>query len=179
MMENLFQNQSMPFYRFGDILFLDRIENQYLVDFVIRAFERTGKKIGENYAESLVKLMECHPNYVQQLADILWNRTETSVHGELFNDSVEIFLKQNQPFFHEILEDLTNTQFNFIKAYVSGEKHFSSADVLQNYKLGSSANIKRIKEALIKKNIISITSHGIVFEEPAVRILFERYFVKT
>ncbi|HEC44275.1 MAG TPA: ATP-binding protein [Bacteroides sp.] len=176
MMGNLFQEQSMPFYRFGDMLFLERIENKSLNNYVVNAFYRTGKNISSEITESMVNLMEAHPYYVQQMADILWNRTKTNVNEDLLNEALEIFLKQNNPFFQGIIENLTNSQLSFINALISGEKHFTSAEVLHKYKLGSSANIKRIKEALIKKNIITIAPRGIVFEEPAIRILFTRYF---
>jgi hypothetical protein len=176
LMSNLFQNRSMPFYRFGDMMFLDRIEPVHLVDYVVEAFSRTGKEITSDQAFSLVTLMEAHPYFVQQMADILWNRTETSVTDQLLEESQKMLIKQNQPLFQEILENLTNYQLNFIHAMISGETRFSSAAVLNRFRLGSSANIKRIKESLVHKNIIGITEEGIRIEEPAIRILFERYF---
>ena len=176
LMSNLFQNQSMPFYRFGDMMFLERIDPGKLAAYLMEGFTRTGKKITSKQADSVVSLMGSHPYYVQQMADILWNRTSAAVEDQRLSESLELLLKQNQPFFQEILENLTNYQLNFIHAIIAGETQFSSANVLNGFRLGSSANIKRIRESLIRKNIISSTKTGIYFEEPAIRIMFERYF---
>jgi hypothetical protein len=176
MMINLFQDKSMPFFRFGDLFFLERIDSKYLSEFVISCFEKTGKQISKKQADTLVRYMDCHPHYVQQLADILWNSTGKAVTDRQMEGSLQMFLKQNQPFFHKILEELTNAQLNFIQAFINGEKKFSSSEVINNYQLGSSANVKRIKEALVKKGIIEINENEILFEEPAVRLFFERFF---
>jgi hypothetical protein len=179
MMINLFQDKSMPFFRFGDLFFLERIDNRYLSEFVIDCFKKTGKQISKKQADTLVSSMDRHPHYVQQLGDILWNNTGKSVTDKKMEESFQMFLKQNQPFFHMILEDLTNAQLNFIHAVINGEEKFSSSEVINNYQLGSSANVKRIKEALVKKSIIEINKNEILFEEPAVKLLFERFFRTT
>ena len=176
LMSNLFQERSMPFYRFGDMMFLDRIEPVHLVEYVVEAFSRTGKEITSDQTFSLVTQMDAHPYFVQQMADILWNRTEVAVTDQLLEESQELLIKQNQPLFQEILENLTNFQLNFIHAIISGETRFSSAAVLNRFRLGSSANIKRIKESLVRKSILGIAEDGIRIEEPAIRILFEQYF---
>jgi len=176
LMSNLFQDRAMPFYRFGDMMFLERIKPVHLVNFIIEAFSRTGKKITREQASSLVSMMDAHPYYVQQISDILWNRSGSAVTDKLLSESLELIIKQNQPFFHEILENLTNYQLNFLHAIISGETRFSSEAVMKKYRLGSSANIKRIKESLMRKNIVSITEKSLRIDEPVIRILFKRYF---
>ena len=45
-------------------------------------------------------------------------------------------------------------QVNLLKATLEGVVRFSSADVIRKYGLNSSANVKRVKDALMKKEIL-------------------------
>ncbi len=55
MLHELFGSPSMPFYRFGDLLLLAKIERQHLVEFVTRSFSRTRKKIPLALSEQIVE----------------------------------------------------------------------------------------------------------------------------
>ncbi|PIY31366.1 MAG: ATPase, partial [Bacteroidetes bacterium CG_4_10_14_3_um_filter_42_6] len=48
----------------------------------------------------------------------------------------------------------TNTQVNYLKALIDQVRMLSSKEVIYKYHLGSSANVSRIREALINKEII-------------------------
>ena len=52
------------------------------------------------------------------------------------------------------MEDLTTHQISLLKAIVDGVVRFSSADVIRKYGLNSSANVKRVKDALTKKEVL-------------------------
>ena len=43
MMTELFESKSMPFYKFGDVMFLEKIPEEYWIDFITSSFKRTGK----------------------------------------------------------------------------------------------------------------------------------------
>jgi hypothetical protein len=53
------------------------------------------------------------------------------------------------------MSDLTTFQVNLLRAIVDGHTRFSSAEVIRNYSLNSSANVRRLKDALCKKEIIT------------------------
>ena len=70
--------------------------------------------------------------------------------------------------------DLTNYQIALLRAITDGHTKFSSAEVIRSYGLNSSANVKRLKDALSKKEIISFDEG----DEPSfIDPLFE-YWVK-
>jgi hypothetical protein len=72
------------------------------------------------------------------------------------------------------MSDLTNYQVNLLRAITEGHSKFSSAEVIRSYGLNSSANVKRVKDALAKKEIITFGDN----EEPSfIDPLFE-YWVK-
>jgi hypothetical protein len=68
MLLNVFANPSMPFYKFGDLMFLDKISVGNWVEFIQRRFSETGKEIRKEDATLIANLTDNHPYYEQQLA---------------------------------------------------------------------------------------------------------------
>ena len=60
MMMDIFNNSSNPFYRFGQVLFLQKIKKEEWVPFIVNAFHRTNKEISEQQAEQLCDIVKCH-----------------------------------------------------------------------------------------------------------------------
>ena len=69
---------------------------------------------------------------------------------------------------------MTNFQVNLLRAITDGHTKFSSAEVIRKYGLNSSANVKRLKDALAKKEIITFNEND---EPEFIDPLFE-YWVK-
>ena len=78
MLLNIFNNYGMPFYKFGDILFLSKIERGEWVSFISRRFSSTGKKISDELSGLIADKMKNHPYYTQQLSQQVWFRTPDS-----------------------------------------------------------------------------------------------------
>lgn len=75
MMEQMFQNQSYPFYRFGDFFYLNKISERDWVEYICQRFEVTGKHISEDLASEICTVTERYSSYVQQLAWLVWLHT--------------------------------------------------------------------------------------------------------
>ena len=69
MMLDIFTKSTMPFYKFGDLMFLERIERPYWTAYIVDRFKRTKKKIDKDLATSIAAIMEDHPYSVQLLAN--------------------------------------------------------------------------------------------------------------
>jgi hypothetical protein len=76
MMMDVFTSPSMPFYKFGDIVFLEKISVNDWITFIQKRFSDTKKEIGTSDAKLIAELVECHPYYVQQLAQQAWLRSD-------------------------------------------------------------------------------------------------------
>ena len=50
---------------------------------------------------------------------------------------------------------LTTHQVNLLRATAEGNTRFSASEVIRKYGLNSSANVKRVKDALMKKEILT------------------------
>ena len=68
MLMEVFSSPSMPFYKFGDIIFLEKIKENDWIEFITKRFNDTGKSIDIENAANIAKHCENHPYYVQQLA---------------------------------------------------------------------------------------------------------------
>lgn len=167
MLLDIFGNYSNPFYKFGDIIFLEKIDERHWVEFITATFTRTGKNISENTALEIIRLADMHPYYVQQLAQQSWLRTSDICTSEIVKEAFNGIIGQLNLLFCNLIDSLTAKQINFIKAVNNGEANFSSEAVLRKYKLGTSANIKNLKESCLKKDIIDILpSKKIVLQDP-------------
>lgn len=170
---DIFNSNRRPFYKFGDVMFLEKIAEEHLVKFVIKRFADTGKKIEEDAATQLVRAMQCHPYYVQQLAHITWALTSTTASQKTLDNGIELLLEQNDIFYQREFEHLSDTQIEFVKALVNGEKKFSSQKVLRKYNLGSSSNVVQIKNALEKKEVIDLFQGAIELMDPGFELWFK------
>ena len=169
MLLNIFSNVKMPFYKFGDMMFLEKIENKTWGKFIQKRFKETGKEISREQAEYLANLVENHSYYVQQLAQQAWLRTEQMCSIEIIDTSLQSIKNQLSLLFIGLVENLTATQLYFLQAIINGETVFGQ-DNLKKYRLGTSANVLRIKNALVSKDIIDITAKTIEIQDPVFKL---------
>ena len=179
MLLDIFSNASMPFYRFGDVLFLQKISNQKWGEFIKKRFEDTNKKITIEQAEYLAELVENHSYYVQQLAQQSWLRTKTSCSKPIIDESLQGIKNQLSLLFVGQVETMSATQLNFLKAVIDGETAFTSQENLKKYRLGSSANLKKIKNALISREIIDISFQKVDILDPIFKLWLKEDFFKV
>lgn len=72
-------------------------------------------------------------------------------------------------------ESLTTFQLNFIRAILNGiHTNFGSAEIREQYHLGSYSNINRIKKSLIDKELIDDSTGEIHISDPVLRMWLEQ-----
>lgn len=178
MLMDVFTNSSMPFYKFGDILFLDKIKKDSWIGFITSRFSDTNKKITKENAALIADLADCHPYYVQQLAQQSWLRTTGNCTKEIIREAHLGMIDQLSLLFLSKTDELTNSQINFLKALLEGVEKFSSKETLAEYRLGTSANVMRIKRTLENKEIINIQSKTVSILDPIYKSWLENDYFK-
>ena len=94
-------------------------------------------------------------------------------------EALEDLVSIHEPRFEAMVYDLTNYQVNLLRAITEGHTKFSSAEVIREYHLSSSANVKRLKDALAKKEIITFNeSDDPQFIDPLFEYWVKKYFFK-
>lgn len=176
MMMELFETQSMPFYKFGDVLFLQKIKKEHFIKFITSSFSNTNKSISKSLAEKLINTVDNHPYYVQQLAHITWVNCSGKLSKKILEESITDLIEQNSILYQQITNDLSVTQMNFLIAMSKGVRNFNSAEALNKFSLGTSGNVSKIKRVLTGKEVIDSNNGTIAFNDPVLKLWMERTF---
>lgn len=160
----------MPFYQFGDMLYLGKISTSAWVSYIQSRFATRGKSISAEMASLLCQKVDNQSSYVQQLA---WNvllETGKETKMQDIDNGMSALIAQNSAFFMQQIEGMTSHQINFIRALCAGvQTGLSSKKVLETYDLGSKSNITRIRKSLIEKELLDVDGKSMYWP-----ILFSR-----
>lgn len=175
LMNELFEKKSLPFYKFGDAIYLSKIGTADWVDYICRRFIVTGKVITKELAERICKMVDNHSSYVQQLAWLVWIRTDQLATINDLEAAYQDIIEQNTPLFEKQTESLTTYQMNFLRAIIDGVHcEFTTQETLNKYQLGSSANVAIVKKALVKKELIEVEKRQIVISDPLLAVWLKK-----
>lgn len=169
MLLEVFTDSSMPFYKFGELLYLKKIGTEEWISFIRRRFSDTGKEISEEDARLIAQLAENHPYYVQQLAQQSWFRTGRKCNREIILSAREDIVGQLGLLFSNITERFSATQMGLLRAIIAGEKQLSAQQTLLQYRLGTSANVVRVKRGLIESEVLDDSNGELTFLDPMFR----------
>lgn len=165
------------FYNLVDKIDVVPIEKRIFVDYIIKGFLKGGKVIRPEQAGYIYDTLEGDPWYAQHLASICYEMTIGYLEDKTIDEALQNLINLHDFSFHTIAFGLSKHQLRFIKAVLNGVRKFSSADILDKYKLNSSANVNRLKEALQKKEIITYNGKKeIVVMDPLLKHWFIKYF---
>ena len=176
LMEQMFQNASYPFYRFGDFFYLEKISEADWVAYITHRFKATGKEIASELATEICRVTERYSSYVQQLAWFVWLKTTHTATMEDVQFAINRLLDANEPLFIQQTEDLSAYQMNFLRAIVEGvHSGFTQTEVLNRYRLGTAANVTRLKKSLTAKDLImSYSPKKLVMSDPILALWLKR-----
>ena len=179
MMMEVFTDSSKPFYKFGNLMFLNKIETSCLMEFFKSRFADTGKDISDEASRLIVEIVDNHPYYAQQLAQLSWLRTKDVCTVGIVQEAHAALVEQLSLLFVTITETLTTQQLNYLKALIAGEKAISSTEVMHRYQISSATSISRSKAALVKHDILDNTAGEMSFQDPIYAYwLKTEYFAK-
>ncbi|VAW22215.1 FIG00896454: hypothetical protein [hydrothermal vent metagenome] len=173
---DLFKNQSMPFYRFGDIIFLKKIDKKHWMHFIPASFKETGKEIDAGLTEEIVDLMQNHPHYIQLLAHHVWLNTGRKVTRVIVDSSMKEIMDYYDMVYSREIEGFSNHQISYLKAIAAKEEHLSSKETILKYGINTPGNLTRTKQALEKKDILDFFDKTPQFVDPAFELWFKQKF---
>jgi len=179
-MSKIFMNRSMPFYQFGDLIWLEKIPTADWTDYIVSHFSDAGRHISAAFANSICKVVDDYPSYVQQLASIVLNHLEpgTTATEEVLRESVRELLLANEALFMQQIEPLTVYQMNMLRAIVSGiHSGYSETAVRRNFDLGSPSNIVRLREALKERDLVYSELKLLYITDPVFALWFKMRFL--
>ena len=170
---DMFGKRIYPFYKFGDILLLQRIPLSYWIAYIRPRFTDSGKSISDEIISDIYTYVDGNSSYMQQLCWLVWVNTEHIATTSILEIAQQDLLQQNHALFIEQLNGLSTYQIRFLQAMMADKAAIiNSKDVVEQFGLGSTSNIAIIKKALQKKELIEIEGREIRFSDP----LFPHWF---
>ena len=171
LMNEIFESRSHPFYKFGDAMYLTKIPTEYWEKYITGRFKATGKAISASLARKICETVDNHSSYVQQLSWLTWIHTDETATEESFQEALNDLIAQNSALFINQTENLSAYQLNFLKALAQGvNTGLSSKEVMDQYQLGSSANVAIVKKSLSQKELIDTEGRKTFLADPVMGI---------
>lgn len=152
-MRSIFEG-SLLFHRQVERVRLSPVEESEMASHVIRGFLSGGKVLDAHLMEGACRLFRGHLWYINHFSAICDSMTRGYIMEPVLIEALGALVSVHEPRFVEMMGGLTTHQVNMLKATVDGVTRFSSAEVIRKYGLNSSANVKRVKDALMKKEIL-------------------------
>ncbi len=142
------------FHRVVERVRLSPVEDRDMAANILRGFNSAGKVISQELLQAACTLFKGHLWYINHFAAICDSMSRGYIMEPLLVDALGCLLSVHEPRFNDMVNSLTTHQVNLLRATVEGVNRFSAASVIREYALNSSANVKRVKDALMKKEIL-------------------------
>ena len=164
------------FYRQANHIALSKVDEREIVEHIVKGFlNMTGKSFDRNLAMGACELFKSNLWYVNHLAAICDALSKGFVTEAMMTEALNSMISVHEPRFISIVNDLTDHQLSLLRAVLDGVVKFSASDVIEKYHLNSSANVRRVKDALKKKEVLTFNEK----DEPVILDPLFEYWVST
>ena len=175
-MKSIFEEKRY-FYRSVEHLPLQKIGSREISDHIIKGFLTGGKVIEQELLAGAVRMFDNNIWYLNHFSAICDSLSKGYLNEGILLDALNILVSIHRHRFTDITDDLTEHQLSLLRAVLDGEMKFSSVEVIEKYGLNSSANVKRVKEALRKKEIVTFNDRDEAeILDPLFRYWVGKYF---
>jgi len=169
-MLDIFNNSQHPFYRFGQLMFINKIAREEWIPYIVKGFSSTGKSISEEIAGQICDIVECHSWYVQQLSYFVWAATEGEAKEETLAKQTNTLIDTNAPMFMSDIDNLSGPQVNMLRAVAAGATQLNSKETIARFDLGGPQTITRNKRILQEKDFLEKRNGILEFSDPVFRL---------
>lgn len=164
------------FYRQVNHVALAPVDEKEIIEHVVKGFlNGMGKSFDRNLAMGACELFKCNLWYMNHLAAICDALSKGFVTEMMMTDALNSMISVHEPRFISIINDLTDHQLSLLRAVLDGVVKFSASDVIEKYRLNSSANVRRVKDALKKKEVLTFNEK----DEPVILDPLFEYWVSN
>lgn len=153
-MKEIFEHRRF-FYRQVEHFPLGPVEDKEIIEHIVKGFLASGKVIDRDLLLGVCRLFNGHLWYINHFISICDSLSKGYIMEPVLLESLSMILAVHEPRFAAMMFDLTTYQVSLLRAVVDGHTKFSTSEVISKYGLNSSANVRRLKDALCKKEILT------------------------
>ena len=125
------------------------------VEYITRSLMVSGKVVENDLLLGVYKLFRGDIWYINHFMSVCDHLTKGYIMEPVLMEALSSLTAIHEPRFKAVMADLTTFQVNLLQAILDGNTRFSAAEIISKYSLSSSANVKRLKDALVKKEIVT------------------------
>jgi len=169
MLLDLFNKPGKAFYQFGKLFKLNKINRDFMINYIIDRFKSTGLNITCELASQIIDQTDNIPNYVQYLAAEVWFLSYKSNHdidSETIQNALLNLLDNQSDYFYQIWDNLSNHQKKTLIAVSLDPSNLYSSDYQSKFNLGAVSSIQRSIEKLLKDEILIKENLSFFFNDP-------------
>lgn len=171
-MKYIFAEQKY-FHNLVEWLPLQKVDDSEIAEHIIRGFMIGGKVVERELVIGACELFRGQMWYLNHFTSICDNLTKGYINEGILLQALKMLISVHEPRFMSIVNDLTDHQLSLLRAVLDGESKFSSSEVIEKYGLNSSANVRRVKDALKKKEVLTFNEK----DEPVILDPLFEYWV--
>ncbi|MCM1176552.1 MAG: hypothetical protein NC115_05970 [Bacteroidales bacterium] len=171
-MKYIFEDRRF-FYRQVEHLPVGQIDEREIIEHIRKGFLSGGKVFEKEQALGACRLFRNNIWYINHFCSICNSLSLGYINEGIMLEALNILLSIHRPRFESIMYSLTGYQVSLLQAVLDGVVKFSATEIINRYSLNSSANVKRVKEALMKKEIITFDER----QEPVILDPLFEYWV--
>lgn len=143
------------FWRLINPVQLHNVEDREIIEHVVKGFASGGKVIERELILGACRLFRSDMWRINHFFAICDSMSKGYINESILMEALRALIALNEPHFKWIINDLTDHQLSLVRATLDGVKRFSATDVIEKYSLNSSANVRRVKDALKKKEVLT------------------------
>ncbi|PIU22418.1 MAG: hypothetical protein COT14_01300 [Candidatus Diapherotrites archaeon CG08_land_8_20_14_0_20_30_16] len=163
----LFEDQNSPFYKFGIIMPVNKIDETDWRRFIKNWFKKTKSTINDEDLSTLLEYSNNIPFYVQYLAYYFWDGINS---GKDSNIIINDVLESNKYIYDDAFSKFNANQRKALIVLASENTNIFGHSILEKYKIKNAQILNKSLNALLEKGIIEKNGHYF-FVDP----LFERF----
>lgn len=159
---------------------LPEIPAAEITEYVHRGFQTKGKVIERSLISEAVNMVRGNMWYVNSMFALTDYVSMGYATQKTFDEAFGLLMSMHRGRFAARMADLTDFQVRLLKAVIDGEERLSSSSIVERYSLNSSANVKRLKDALTKKEVLWFDEKDIPhIQDPLFEVwLRQEYFAE-
>ena len=175
-MKEIFESSRL-FHRRVTRVHLSPADEREIADHVVKGFLAGGKVLDKDLLIGACRLFKNNCWYINHFASICNSMSKGYVMEPVLVDALSCLISVHEPRFRSMMNGLTTFQVNLLRATVEGNIRYSASEVIRKYGLNSSANVKRVKDALMKKEILTFDSEDRPsFLDPLFEYWIKKYY---
>lgn len=174
MMREMFEKKNSPFYRFGTLMNLGKIEREKFAIFLRKKYADITDKSKE-LAEEILGITNSHPYYTRQLAFIVWEMVLRAGYlSEIVENAANEIVQSHDNDFERIWNTFNRTDMMVLTGMSAGNISPLSDDFSRLYGTGAASTVYSTLQRLAQKGILIKESSVYTIDDP----FFQRWIIQ-